>query len=29
VMPEIHRRCIASIDRLEFGKLLDELIDNG
>jgi aminoglycoside phosphotransferase (APT) family kinase protein len=29
VMPEIHRRCIASIERLELGKLLDEVIDNG
>jgi aminoglycoside phosphotransferase (APT) family kinase protein len=28
VMPEIHRRCIASIERLELGKLLDEVIDN-
>jgi hypothetical protein len=28
VMPVIHRRCIASIERLELGKLLDEVIDN-
>lgn len=28
VMPVIHQRCIASIDRLELGKLLDEVIDN-
>ena len=26
VMPEIHRRCIASIERLELGKWLDEVI---
>jgi aminoglycoside phosphotransferase (APT) family kinase protein len=27
VMPEIHRRCIASIERLELGKWLDEVIE--
>ena len=27
VMPEIHRRCIASIQRLELGKLLAEILD--
>ena len=27
IMPEIHRRCIASIERLELGKWLDEVIE--
>ena len=28
VMPEIHRRCIASIERLQLGAWLDEVLDN-